>query len=452
MERMLQYVWKHRLYAEADLTTTEGEPIWVIDPGIQNTDAGPDFFNAKIRVGDLVWVGNVEIHQRASNWKTHRHHTDKAYDSVILHVVGHSDASVCRTNREPILQVVMRVPEKVEANIEWLLSRDIPVACVERISSVPSLHLSDWMAALLTERLARKTRELMTRLTHYSKDWNEIFYITLMRNFGFGTNGDAFEMLARSLPYKYILKLRHNPLQVEALFLGQAGLLEGEGAVDQPACPLAQPSNSTRPEDKGETAASQRTPAADPYLQALRREYDFLRKKYNLHPVDAFLFKKLRVRPVNFPHVRLAQAAAMWIANDLLFSKVLSAVSLKELRALFNVAPSVYWTTHYHFGVTSVARKKNVGKNAADIMLINTVVPILFAYGKEKDLPVFCERALRLLEEIAPEKNHIVTIFNQAGISAKNAGDTQALVQLKREYCDKKKCLYCRIGFRLIGN
>jgi hypothetical protein len=422
MERMLQYVWKHRLYAESDLTTTDGEPLLVIDPGIQNTDAGPDFFNAKIRAGDLVWVGNIEIHPRASNWEAHRHHTDKAYDSVILHVVGRPpDASVSRTNQEPILQAVLRVPKKVEANIEWLLSRDSAIACAERIYAVPSLYLSDWMAALLTERLVRKTNDLTTLLTRYSKDWNEVFYITLMRNFGFGANGDAFEILARSLPYKYVLKHRHNPLQVEALFFGQAGLLDGEEAGDL-------------------------------YPQALRREYDFLRKKYKLQPMEAFLFKKLRMRPVNFPHIRLAQAAAMWIRNDLLFSEVLKPIPLNELRALFNVVPLDYWETHYHFKSVSPVRKKSTGKNAADILIINTVIPILFAYGKVKDLPAFCERALLLLTEIAPEKNHIITIFNRAGISVKNAGDTQALIQLKREYCDKKKCLYCRIGFRVIGN
>lgn len=427
MERTLQYVWKHRLYEDGALTTTEGIPVFVIDPGMSNTDAGPDFFNAKVRVGETVWAGNVEIHERASDWFAHGHHKDKAYDSIILHVVRYSDKVVCRADQEVIPQVVLKIPPKIEKNIEWLLSRDTPVSCAERIRTIPTLHISDWMDALLTERLERKTNDIFTRLEQHSKDWNEMFYITLMRNFGFGTNSDALELLAKSLPYKYILKHRHNPLQVEALLFGQAGLLEEE--TKQPVVGIV-----------------------DPYLQALRREYDFLRKKYQLRPVEAFLFKKLRTRPVNFPHIRLAQAAAVWIRQDLLFSKVLDTDDIEKLKAFFNVKPSDYWATHYNFRSVSAAKEKSVGKNASNILLINTVIPVLFAYGKHKQLPEYCERALRLMEEIPAEQNSLVAIFNRAGISVKNAGDTQALIQLRREYCDRKKCLYCRIGFRVIGN
>ncbi len=421
---MLQYIWKHRLYAESDFITTEGVPVFVIDPGISNNDAGPDFFNAKIRIGDTVWVGNVEIHERASDWRRHCHHKDKLYDTVILHVVKRDDALVYRTNNESVPQAVLSVPEKVEKNIEWLLSRDTPVLCADRISSVPSLYLSDWMGALLTERLERKTDDIFIRLKKNSTDWNEMFYITLMRNFGFGTNSDAFELLAGSLPYKYILKHRHNPLQVEALFFGQAGLL----------------------------CASRELTTEDDYLQTLRREYDFLQKKYQLQPVEGFLFKNLRTRPVNFPHVRIAQISSIWIENDLLFSKVLEMDRIEDLRKLFNVTPSAYWTNHYNFRSVSAPKRKSVGEHASDIILINTVIPVLFAYGKYKNLPEYCERALGFLEEISPERNSVVSVFSNAGISVRNAGDTQALIQLKREYCDKKKCLYCRIGFRVIVN
>ncbi|MDR2914560.1 MAG: DUF2851 family protein, partial [Tannerella sp.] len=216
----------------------------------------------------------------------------------------------------------------------------------------------------------------------------------------------------------------------EALLFGQAGLLDPDTdvagkCVDKPV---------------------------DDYLQSLRREYEFLRKKYQLQPLEAFLFKKLRTRPVNFPHVRIAQISAVWIKNDLLFSKVLETDHIGDLRALFNVAPSGYWTDHYHFRSVSVSKRKPIGKNASDIILINTVIPVLFAYGKYKNLPEYCEKALGFLEELSPERNSIVTVFSQAGVSVRNAGDTQALIQLRREYCDKKKCLYCRIGFRVIGN
>jgi hypothetical protein len=425
MECVLQYVWKHRLYAASDFMTTEGVPVFVIDAGIPNTDAGPDFFNAKIRIGGNVWAGNVEIHERASDWQAHHHHKDKAYDSVILHVVGHNDTPVYRTNGEPVPQAVLHIPEKIGENIAWLLSRDTPSPCASRIYRIPAIYLSDWMAALVSERLRRKASDIFARLEQYADDWNEIFYVTLMRNFGFGINGDAFERLAGSLPYRYILKHRNNPVQVEALLFGQAGLLNADADADAD-CGL--------------------------YHSSLCREYDFLRKKYHLQPVDGFLFKKLRMRPVNFPHVRIAQAAAVWMNHDVLFSAILESEDLNGVRAFFEVSPSEFWHTHYHFRNASVAKKKSLGENAINTLLINTVIPVLFAYGKHRNLPAYCDRALKFLEELPPERNSIVTFFEKAGVTVRNAGDTQALVQLRREYCERKKCLYCRIGFRVIDN
>ena len=423
MERILQYVWKHKLYPEDGMATVEGEPVFIIDTGVANSDAGPDFFNAKVRIGHTVWVGNVEIHARASDWYAHGHHRDKAYDSVVLHVVGFHDRTVYRTNGEPILQMTLQIPEKIKNNIDWLLTRDTPVFCSERIGKIPPIYLSDWKAALLSERLERKASDIRNLLEQYGKDWNEIFYITLMRNFGFGANSDAFEWLAKSLPWKYILKHRNRPLQVEALLFGQAGLLEADNI-----------------------------PNEDAYFETLCREYAFLRQKYGLQPVEGYLFRKLRTRPVNFPHVRIAQIAALWMGQDVLFSKIIDTEDLREMLSFFEATPTDYWTTHYHFGEPSVAKKKALGKNALQTILINTVIPILFAYGKQKSRPVYCDRALSFLEKLPPERNHIVTFFEQAGISARDAGDTQALIQLRRAYCEKKKCLYCRIGFRIIDN
>ena len=417
---MLQYIWKHRLFDESDFVTTAGMPVFVIDTGISNTDAGPDFFNAKIQIGDTVWVGNVEIHERSSDWLHHRHQYDKLYDTVILHIIRHHDVDIYRTNGDPIQQAVLSVPAKIEKNIEWLLSRDTPVSCATCMATISSLHLSSWLSALLMERLERKTNDIFVRLKKNLNDWNEIFYITLIRNFGFDVNSDAFELLAASLPYKLILKHRNNPVQIEALFLGQAGLLNED--------------------------------LADPYYRLLKREYDFLRKKYMLKPVDSFLFKKLRVRPVNFPHIRLAQLAAIWIKHDILFSKIIETEDLSALSKFFKAEPSEYWLTHYCFNKVSGIRKKSIGHHATNVILINTVIPTLFAYGKYTNRPEYCERALRLLEEISPERNSITALFRQLGVSAKNAGDTQAIIQLKREYCEKKKCLYCRIGYRVIGN
>lgn len=302
MERLLHYVWKYKLYASTSLATTEGLPIAVIDPGIQNTDAGPDFFNAKIKIDGTVWAGSVEIHEKASDWLLHHHDSDKAYDSVILHVTGVNDASICRMNGEPIPQLLLSVPEPARKNIDWLLAREVPV----------------------------------------------------------------------------------------------------------------------------------------------------LRHKFGLKPLDDSLFKSLRIRPTNFPHVKLAQLSAIWHRYDTLFSMILSASSPKEIKDYFRIQPSDYWKNHYHFQYASVQKDKMIGENALNILLINTVVPLLFAYGGRNKLPEYCLRATRLLESIPPERNHIVTAFARSGIEVHNAGDTQSLIQLKREYCEKRKCLYCRIGFRLL--
>lgn len=418
MERLLQYVWKYRLYSDVDLHTVEGIPVTVLDPGIQNTDAGPDFFNAKIRVAGKIWAGNVEIHTRTSDWYKHRHDQDPSYNSVILHVVEENDAMVCRTNGEVITQAVIRVPAKIRENIQWLLSKDTALPCAERIHEIDPLHMSAWISALLTERLERKTDDIMLRLANYNEDWNEVFYITLTRNFGFGTNSDAFEWLAQSLPFKYVQKQRGNTVQIEAMLFGQAGLLSEEND--------------------------------DPYYRLLQREYRFLQKKYELKPLDGFLFKKLRNRPVNFPHIRLAQLAAVWINTDTLFSKIIEDNPLEILKKCFNVPLSEYWDSHYHFRFSSPVRKKTIGDNATNIVLINTVAPILFAYGKKKQRSEYCVKALQMLEGIPPEQNSIIRSFSDAGIKPKNAYDTQALIQLRREYCEKKKCLYCRVGFRLL--
>lgn len=418
MERLLQYVWKFRLYDGGGLCTTEGLPVTVIDPGIQNPDAGPDFFNAKIRVAGTVWAGCVEIHRKASEWHAHRHDRDPAYDSVVLHVVENSDTQVRRTDGEIIRQAIIRVPPKVREHIEWLLSRDTLTPCIEQIREVEPFHLSAWLTALVSERLERKTEAVLTLLKRHVDDWNEVFYITLMRNFGFGANSDAFEWLAESLPLHCIRKHRDNRLAIEALLFGQAGLLTETGN--------------------------------DPYGRLLQREYAFLQKKYRLKPVEGFLFKKLRIRPVNFPHIRLAQLAAIWSVNDTLFSEILENSRPEMLKNRFNVSVSDYWETHYHFERVSPPGKKPVGNNTVCTILINTVVPMLFAYGKKKQLPEYTARAYQLLEDLPPERNSLIKTFTAAGVEMKNAADTQAFIQLRREYCEKKKCLYCRIAYHLI--
>ena len=418
MERLLHYVWKYKLYTATPLITTEGRPVQVIDPGMQNTDAGPDFFNAKIKIDGTLWVGSVEIHDKSSDWLLHHHDTDKAYDCVILHIIGFNDFQPVRTNGNPIPQMLLTVPENILRSIDWLLYREAALPCLDHITGIAPLHIACWMEALLSERLERKTHDIFLLLDAYQTDWNEVFYITLTRNFGFGVNNDAFERLAKSLPLRCIQKQRNRHLQIEAMLFGQAGMLEEEND--------------------------------DHYYRLLQREYDFLRHKFGLSPMEDFVFKNLRTRPVNFPYLKVAQLAALWVRYDTLFSAILEARSTGEIKKYFRIPPSGYWETHYHFRYASPRKEKTIGENALNILLINTVVPMLFAYGLHNKRPEYCERATRLLESIPPEKNTIVTTFYNAGITVRHAGDSQALIQLKREYCEKKKCLYCRIGFRML--
>lgn len=418
MERLLHYVWKYKLYTATPLITTEGRPVQVIDPGMQNTDAGPDFFNAKIKIDGTLWVGSVEIHDKSSDWLLHHHDTDKAYDCVILHIIGFHDFQPVRTNGNPIPQMLLTVPENILRSIDWLLYREVALPCLDHITGIAPLHIACWMEALLSERLERKTHDIFLLLDAYQTDWNEVFYITLTRNFGFGVNNDAFERLAKSLPLRCIQKQRSSHSQIEAMLFGQAGMLEEEND--------------------------------DHYYRLLQREYDFLRHKFSLSPMEDFVFKNLRTRPVNFPYLKVAQLAALWVQYDTLFSAILEARSTGEIKKYFRIPPSGYWETHYHFRYASPRKEKTIGENALNILLINTVVPMLFAYGLHNKRPEYCERATRLLESIPPEKNTIVTTFYNAGITVRHAGDSQALIQLKREYCEKKKCLYCRIGFRML--
>jgi hypothetical protein len=421
METLLHYVWKHKLYASSPFVTQEGHALEIIDPGTYNTHAGADFFNAKIKLDNRIWVGNVEIHTHSSDWYKHKHEKDKAYNPVILHVVEHPDIEEVRTESgRAIPQWVMKIPENIKENYHFLLNTDEAIPCLSRINEIDGIYLTDWKNALLTERLEKKTQSLFQLLDACYDDWNEVFYICLSRNFGFGINNDAFERLAKSLPLKYILKHQDSGKQVEALFLGQAGLLDKD-SID------------------------------DDYYRSLREEYQFLKTKYKLQALESHIFKSLRIRPGNFPHIKIVQLAGFVRKKPDLFSSVLTTVPLKDLIALFTTEIDDYWLTHYHFEKSSVKKPKQLGLSAIHILLINTVVPILFAYGKKKNQELFVERALDLLEAIKPENNFIVTAFTRAGITATHAGDTQALIQLKREYCEQKKCMYCRIGHRLLS-
>jgi hypothetical protein len=419
-EALLHSVWRHRLYASGSCVTDDGKTFEVVDAGLHNTNGGPDFFNAKIKIDNQIWVGNIEIHARSSDWYKHGHDKDKAYSSVILHIVEFIDRKEIQTeNGRLIPQWEMKIPPHIEKNYLYLTENIEPVPCLPKIKDINELYLIDWKNALLTERLERKTNTIFQLLNIYQNDWNEVFYICLARNFGFGINNDAFERLAKSLPLKYIYKHQDSGKQVEALFLGQAGLLEKEETEDE-------------------------------YFTFLREEYRFLKKKYNLQSLESHIFKNLRIRPNNFPHVKIVQLAGLVRKAQCLFSKIISTEQLSDFQSILAVDTENYWQTHYHFGKETKKTPKNMGMSAINILLINTVIPVLFAYGKNKNNEKLQDKALQLLAEIKAERNFIITLFSRAGIKIDNAGDSQAIIQLKREYCEKKKCMFCRIGYKYL--
>ncbi|MDR0333493.1 MAG: DUF2851 family protein [Dysgonamonadaceae bacterium] len=419
-ESLLHYVWKHKLYNPTSLSTSDGNSIEIIDPGIHNTDAGPDFFNAKIKIDDKVWAGNVEIHRDANDWKKHKHHIDKAYNSVILHVVENANKETVNEKGEYVPQCQLIVSDHVRENATYLLHSDSRVACRNHLPNIPPLIVNSFLSVLSLERLERKTDDIFAHLERFNNSWDEAFYVMLTRNFGFGLNSDAFERLALSLSYKYIQKHSDSLYQVEALIFGQAGLLEDNISND------------------------------DYYVQ-LQQEYRFLKNKYLLKNLDGFLFKNMRVRPQSFPLVRLAQLAALLQKSGRLFSVMLEKEDFQGLRLHFQAEPSEYWQTHYTFGKESKKSVKLLGDTSLNMLLINTIAPILFAYGKKTASEKYCDRAIHILESIKPESNSIVNEFKYSGINPKHAFDTQAIIQLRKEYCDKRKCLYCRIGHALLS-
>ncbi len=388
-----------------------------------NTNAGPDFFNAKLKIDDTLWVGNVEIHTQASDWLRHGHDRDIAYDSVILHVVSDSNCDVYRANGELVPQVILSCPESVRLRYEELRQTEIYPPCYSILYSLPKLTVHSWLSALQVERFEQKARVISKRLERCNNHWEDVFFITLARNFGFGLNGDAFEAWANRLPFRAIDKHRDNLFQVEAFFFGQAGLLDEE------------------------------IPEADAYYQKLQKEYRYLQHKFELGAsmlTDQWRF--LRLRPGNFPHVRLAQLACLYHKEQSLFSRVMEADTLEAVKKILTARTSTYWEEHFNFRKASTRQEKRVGENAQNLIVINTVIPFLYAYGLHKADEALCERATRFLEALKAENNHVTRLWSGAGLPVFTAADSQALLQLQKEYCDKKDCLRCRFGYEYLKN
>ena len=418
MEQLLHYVWKHKIFSLKELKTTTGQQVEVIDTGLANTDTGPGFFNAKLKLDGVLWIGNIEIHERSSDWFKHGHHADAGYNSVILHIASEIDMEISRSNGERIPQIQLICPEAVRTNYKELLETASYPPCYRIIPSLSPFTAHSWMSALQMERFEQKATLLNERLKRCQGNWEDAFFITLARNFGFGLNGDAFETWAHQLPFRAVDKHRNDLFQIEAIFFGQAGILEDSDG--------------------------------DGYYLRLKKEYTYLQHKFGLIPMDASLWRFLRLRPANFPHIRIAQLACLYHRAYGLLSRIMETETLQGVRDILKGGTSEYWLTHYTFGGSSPSRPKTLSNTSLDLLIINTVVTFLYAYGLHKGNRVLCARAGSFLEELKAENNYITRMWEQCGMKASNAADSQALIQLKKEYCDKKKCLYCRIGYEYL--
>ena len=429
MEQLLHYVWKHRILPLGKLCTTSGQEVEVIDPGLHNHDAGPDFFNAKVRIGGQVWVGNVEIHLRSSDWQRHGHQLDPAYNNVILHVAEVVDAEVVTQDGKQLPQLCLPIPEDVSEHYAELCRTEDYPRCWRIIPSLSRLTVHSWMSALLAERLAERAQRCLDWLKAVDGDWERTLFVALARNFGFGVNGDAFEAWGKALPLHAAAKHRDDLFQLEALFLGTAGLLALE-AVPPTARQAA---------------------AEDSYFLRLQREWTYLKHKFQLpEPMAYERWRYLRLRPQNFPHLRIVQLANLYFRGTASFAALMKASSREALHTALDAAPSDYWQRHYLFGLESRRSEKHLSPSSRDLIIINTVCPMLFGYGEAHNDPSVQERAVELLEELRPEQNYIIRQWQQCGVEVASAADSQALIQLKRIYCDRKDCLRCRFGFEYL--
>jgi len=423
-EMLLQYLWEHRLWAYGSLRTIDGGRVNVIDQGRRNDDAGPDFFNAKIEIDGHIWAGNVEIHVRASDWHRHGHDNDPAYDSVVLHVVGHSDAEVRRTDGQIIPQLELPYTADYRARYDAMVNNTVDrLACARHLSEFSPLHITDWITALGHERLFAKVERVNDALGRLDGDWQAAAYVTLARALGFSTNSDAFERVAYATPLRCLLKHRSDRRLLEATLFGQAGFLAT--ASDDPDNPE--------------------------YVDALRTDYGFMKAKYDLSAPEAPGWKMARMRPPNLPHRRIAALAAI-IADGFNFGSAFAHISCQaDARAMFSTEITGYWASHYTFGPASAYVPRAFSPDSINSLIINAVVPLLYAYGLYFGDDAKTSAAVELLQSLPAENNSVTRIFTDQGIPCDDAFSSQALIQLRRAYCEPRKCLYCRIGHRILA-
>ncbi|SDK61612.1 Protein of unknown function [Catalinimonas alkaloidigena] len=421
-EELLHYVWQYQQFDRQALLTTEGAEVYVLRPGFLNSHAGPDFGEARVRIGTLEWAGTIEIHVRSSDWARHRHQTDAAYEGVILHVVWEDDAPVFRSEGSRIPTVVLqgRVPERILQKYETLVHALTPIPCAAHFPQSERLRKLSMLDKALLQRLERKAADVRDEWKATGHDWEEAVYRRLAWNMGFKVNAEPMQQLARALPLKILRKHRNQPWQVEALLFGQAGWLVG-----------------TFP---------------DAYPAQLQKEFRFLHHKYQLEsPLSPSVWKFARMRPANFPTVRLAQLAALLAQPHSLFALFTEATTPEALKEALAQPVGEYWRRHYHFGKEAKTRLgERMGATSLDNLLVNTAAPVLAAVARERDQPEMLDRAVALLETLPAESNHITRLWNELGLSFKTAADAQGALEWYQAYCSQKQCLKCEVGLELL--
>ena len=422
LEDLFHYIWKMKLFNTNNLRTTNGELVEIVNVGFHNHHAGPDFSHAKIKIGATLWAGNVELHIKSSDWLIHKHQFDPAFQNIILHVVYENDKAIYNAQGQAINTLVLKnhISTDVIQNYKAFKENKAQIACENSIAAVPQEIFQTYLESLTVARLEAKANHIEKLLAENNNNWEQSFYLQLASNFGFKVNQLPFEILARNTPLVLLAKHKSNLNQIEALLYGQAGLLNQN--------------------------------FNDSYALLLQNEYAFLKKKYQLSGIDSHLWKFSRMRPVNFPTIRIAQFAALIHQSSHLFSKVIAAENPDELIKLFKVKASAYWNTHYTFENSTASQVKNIGKSAIENILINTLVPFIFVYGKQYGNESKCDLALQLLSKLSPEKNSIIELWETLGIKAKNALQSQSLIELKNNHCALKKCLQCSIGHFILKN
>lgn len=420
-EDFLHYLWKYQKFDQSNLQTVNGEAIKISNSGQFLEQAGPDFFNAQITIGNQKWAGNVEIHIKSSDWYVHHHEKDDAYDTIILHVVWEHDIEVFRKNNTviPVLELKRHVDKAVLENYQKLMQPKSWIYCEKSIATVNNFVWENWKERLFFERLERKSIPIFSLLEKTQNDWEAVLFCLVSKNFGLNANGEVFYKMAESIPFAIIRKESFDLENLESLFFGTARLLDSD--------------------------------KEDMYFKNLKSRYLYLQHKYNLQPLTSESVSFFKHRPDNFPTIRLTQLANLYYSQINLFAKIIEVNSVKKVYEIFNTSVSEYWQTHYLFDKESPKKTKALSKSFINLVVINTIIPFQFAYAKSQGKEI-TENLIQLLKEVSPESNTIIQKFNDFKISTKSSFETQALLQLKNEYCNKSRCLECAIGIDLVKN